>query len=57
VRAVWQGGDSVLTAVSDAPVEELHAVVAALPHSPADDGVLSRVGRGLRWALDRVTGR
>ena len=46
----------MLTVVSDAPPEDLPAFVAALPHTTAGDGVLDRIGQGLREALRRLLG-
>jgi hypothetical protein len=40
----------VYTVVADAPERTVDQVVAALPHRPADDDTLGRLGRG----LDRV---
>lgn len=56
LRVVWQGGESVLTAVSDAPLEDVRAVVSAIPQGPSEDDVLSRVGRGLRRVLEAAPG-
>jgi len=48
VRVVWQGGDSVLTAVSDAPLEGIRAAVGALPHDGQEpNDLLTRIGRGM----------
>jgi sigma-E factor negative regulatory protein RseB len=49
-RVVWSADGTVYTVVADAPERTVDAVVAALPHSAADDGPLGRLGRG----LDRV---
>lgn len=48
-RVVWSGGGQVWTLVSDAPAASVRAAVVALPRDPApDDGVVARLGRGLR---------
>jgi hypothetical protein len=48
-RVVWSGGGQVWTLVSDAPADAVRAAVVALPHDPPpDDGVLARLGRGLK---------
>ncbi|MDQ1294209.1 MAG: sigma-E factor negative regulatory protein RseB [Actinomycetota bacterium] len=48
VRVVWQGGDTVLTVVSDAPLEGIRAAVEALPHDdPGADNILARIGEGM----------
>jgi len=44
---VWSGQGYVFTVVADAPSDTVEALVAALPHTQADDGGLSRIGRGL----------
>lgn len=47
-RVVWSGGGRVWTLVSDAPEAAVRAAVVALPRDPAlDDGLRSRLGRGL----------
>jgi sigma-E factor negative regulatory protein RseB len=48
-RVVWTGGGQVWTLVSDAPAAAVHAAVVALPHDPPpEDGLLARLGRGLK---------
>lgn len=47
-RLVWQGDGQVFTVVTDADPAVVPAAVAALPHDRPDDGLLSRLGRGLR---------
>lgn len=48
-RVVWSGGGHVWTLVSDAPAAAVLEAVAVLPHDPPpDDGVVARLGRGLR---------
>jgi sigma-E factor negative regulatory protein RseB len=47
---VWAGRSAVYTLVLDAPESLTPELVAALPHRPADDGMLARLGRG----TDRV---
>jgi MucB/RseB family protein len=49
-HVVWSSGSTVFTVVADAPERTVDQVVAALPHRPADDHTLGRLGRG----LDRV---
>lgn len=46
-RVMWSSGGTVYTVVADAPRRTVDAVVEALPHGPADDGVHVRLGRGL----------
>ena len=49
-RVVWSGEGRTWTLVSDAPVETVSDALLVLPHSPApprDDGVASRVWRGM----------
>ena len=47
-RVVWGGGGRVWTLVTDAPVNDVDAVVAALPHDePPDEGLRARLARGL----------
>jgi sigma-E factor negative regulatory protein RseB len=51
---VWAGRSAVYTLVLDAPASLTPDLVAALPHRPPDDGMLSRLGRGIHrvgsWA-------
>lgn len=49
-RLVWSAGGSVFTVIADAPAEVVDEVVAALPgpQAPPDDGMMARMGRGLR---------
>jgi sigma-E factor negative regulatory protein RseB len=50
-RVVWSADGVVFSVVADAPPRTVNAVVAALPHDPADQGgAWRRLGRG----LDRV---
>ena len=57
-RVIWRGGDRTYTAITDAPVDELLAVVTGLPNDPAPSMLgrltrgIGRVGRWL-WPLDR----
>jgi hypothetical protein len=57
-RVIWTGDGRTFTALTDAPVDELLAVVAGLPNDPPPSILerltrgLSRVGRWL-WPLDR----
>jgi sigma-E factor negative regulatory protein RseB len=44
---VWAGRSAVYTLVLDAPDALTPDLVAALPHRPADAGMLARLGRGI----------
>jgi sigma-E factor negative regulatory protein RseB len=46
-QAVWAGGDTVYTLVSDAPDPEMTQVIAALPHNAPSSALRARVGRGI----------
>ncbi len=53
VRVVWQGDGEVMTTVSDAPLDEVRAVVTALPHGGATGhGVVGRLATMLHAAMD-----
>jgi len=51
---VWQGGDSVFTAVSDLGPAQLNDVIGELPKARTEGGPMQRVGRGIEqlsaWA-------
>jgi sigma-E factor negative regulatory protein RseB len=47
---IWAGRTAVYALVVDAPADLAPQLVAALPHRPADDGVVARLSRG----IDRV---
>jgi sigma-E factor negative regulatory protein RseB len=57
VRLVWQGGGSVFTVVADAPMDDLVDVVEALPHVPADDGLLVSFADRVRSLAAALIGR
>ncbi|HEV7825515.1 MAG TPA: sigma-E factor regulatory protein RseB domain-containing protein [Mycobacteriales bacterium] len=44
---VWGGDGAVYTLLLDAPESLAPQLVAALPHTPDEDGVVSRLGRGI----------
>jgi sigma-E factor negative regulatory protein RseB len=45
---VWGGSTAVYTLVLDAPEPLGPQLVAALPHTPADDGAVARLSRGIQ---------
>jgi sigma-E factor negative regulatory protein RseB len=47
-RLVWQGGDTVYALLGDAAPARVADAVAALPGGAAHNGLLDRMGRGLR---------
>ncbi len=49
-KVIWSGHGSVFTLFLETPDDDVAAIVAALPHDPADDDVAARLRRG----LDRV---
>ncbi len=57
-RVVWQGDREVLTAITDAPLDEVHDVVAALPHAPhRAPGLFGRLSAVTRAVVSLFPGR
>ena len=47
LRLTWSARGRVFTVLADAPDETVQAVIAALPHEQAENGLLDRLRRGL----------